>query len=537
MKGTRSGRMLKESRNNWKEKALQRQKEIRKLQIKVRDLSKSRDNWKRKALEAQRKLEQLKKAKKTAATDGNCGAESAVDIFKAPLGHVYPVFIIQLAIQQVIYSLNSLRGCQKNFSLFSQFFAVQTPTFNTIRNWLLRFGLYELRKKHTNRDDWIIILDLTIELGDKKCLVILGIPAEQLKKGYNLQHQDVSVLDMAVLSRTSGEIIQTKLAQLSEQVGTPLQILADHGSDLKKGISLYQQQNPEVIYTYDVTHKMALLLKHELAKDERFQSFLQQCRRTRQQVQQTKLYFLAPPKERVKSRYLNLESLVSWALKVLARLTDLQISSHAGQETLSANEELPTHSNKRLLMSAPNSSPLCGEQIAVKNKLGWLVDYQADIQEYAELIRLVNIVQKQLKQEGLNRKSKATFIENTRQMLLTTRARAFKAKIETYLAKEGDQIPDEATLLATSDIIESIFGKYKFFSSARPLKEIGQILLMIPLFTADITTDNVLRAMESVRMQDVEKWTQQMFGQSMLSKRRAFLQVKLHEYYLNGEAM
>lgn len=74
--------------------------------------------------------------------------------------------------------------------------------------------------------------------------------------------------------------------------------------------------------------------------------------------------------------------------------------------------------------------------------------------------------------------------------------------------------------MATSDIIESIFGKYKFFSSARPLKEIGQILLMIPLFTADITTDNVLQAMESVRMQDVEKWTQQMFGQSMLSKRR-----------------
>ncbi len=40
-------------------------------------------------------------------------------------------------------------------------------------------------------------------------------------------------------------------------------MLSDHGSDLKKGIQLYQENYPEVIYTYDVTHAMALLLKHE----------------------------------------------------------------------------------------------------------------------------------------------------------------------------------------------------------------------------------------------------------------------------------
>ena len=62
---------------------------------------------------------------------------------------------------------------------------------------------------------------------------------------------------------TKGELVEQKLSEVSERVGRPVQIVADHGSDLKKGIKLYQQKHPEVIYTYDVTHGMALLLKHE----------------------------------------------------------------------------------------------------------------------------------------------------------------------------------------------------------------------------------------------------------------------------------
>ena len=89
-----------------------------------------------------------------------------------------------------------------------------------------------------------------------------------------------------------------------------------------------------------------------------------------------------------------------------------------------------------------------------------------------------------------------SFVENTKRLALATRARAFKARIEEYLVKEGSQIPDGRTLLGTSDVIESIFGKYKIFSSTRSLKEIGQILLTIPVFTTHITPDQVKRAAE-----------------------------------------
>ena len=93
-----------------------------------------------------------------------------------PAHHTYPVFIIQLAVQQVIYAGLSLRGCERHFELLTQFFYLPTPCFSSIRQWLLRIGLYILQKGHEYRSDWIMIVDITIELGVAKCLVILGIP-------------------------------------------------------------------------------------------------------------------------------------------------------------------------------------------------------------------------------------------------------------------------------------------------------------------------------------------------------------------------
>ncbi|UKP01058.1 hypothetical protein [Nostoc sp. UHCC 0870] len=74
--------------------------------------------------------------------------------------------------------------------------------------------------------------------------------------------------------------------------------------------------------------------------------------------------------------------------------------------------------------------------------------------------------------------------------------------------------------MAASDIIESIFGKYKHFSSRCPLKQIGQMILSICLCTMNLTTSVVKQALENVRYIDLKDWSSQVFGQSMLSKRK-----------------
>lgn len=53
-------RLFRKSRENWKETALSRQKKLRSLEIKVRDLSLSRGNWKQRAMTAEKELRLLR---------------------------------------------------------------------------------------------------------------------------------------------------------------------------------------------------------------------------------------------------------------------------------------------------------------------------------------------------------------------------------------------------------------------------------------------------------------------------------------------
>jgi hypothetical protein len=152
------------------------------------------------------------------------------------------------------------------------------PYHQTVRSWLLRCGLDLLRRSVPPRDDWVWILDHTIRIGQKKCLLILGASLDHLQDQTGaLEHHQVVVLDLCVTSHSPGVDIENRLESLAQRVGMPRQIVSDHGSDVNKGVRLFQADYPEVIDTYDVTHKLACLVKTELEADPRGAEFLRFC--------------------------------------------------------------------------------------------------------------------------------------------------------------------------------------------------------------------------------------------------------------------
>ncbi len=195
-------RLFERSRDKWRERSKAKQKRIRVLETKVRDLSQSREQWKQKAKQAQQESAALKEKVKGQLETPEASPEADIGRLQAGnRGHHYPIEVVQLGIEQITHSLNSLRRGQKTFTLFSQHFCVAVPCFSSIRHWLLRVGLYELKQRPVYDEDWIMLLDLTLELGTLKCLLILGVPVSRLADtGFALGHQDVDVLEMAVLS-------------------------------------------------------------------------------------------------------------------------------------------------------------------------------------------------------------------------------------------------------------------------------------------------------------------------------------------------
>jgi hypothetical protein len=72
--------------------------------------------------------------------------------------------------------------------------------------------------------------------------------------------------------------------------------------------------------------------------------------------------------------------------------------------------------------------------------------------------------------------------------------------------------------LGTSDVIESLFGKYKCSLEKSPDGEVGASVLALPLLTVDLTAELVHEALLTVSAQDVRSWADEIIGPSNLSK-------------------
>ena len=385
------------------------------------------------------------------------------------------------------------------FEVFNHDELQTVPSFTGIRKWLGRIGIYELKRENEYRDDWIFIVDFTVELGHQKALVILGVPqkyfqSEIVERSRCLSHKDVEVLGIEIMDSTKGEMIEQQLAKISERVGVPVQIVADNGSDLAKGIKLYQQKHPDVIYTHDVTHAMALILKKQLASDDRYQSFIKECNICRQKLQQTELSFLAPPAQRSQCRYFNVERLTEWA-----------------NNLLSFSPELLT-----ILMPEIDESLIIEKMI---EKLEWLTEYKLDIIKWNQMLLLTRSIETHLKQLGISNQSPSELSEY-RMIFSDESLHNFHQHVFDYVTIQAEKLNKVDNFLASSDVIESLFGKYKYFSSRCPLKEMGQMILTIYLSTMDLTTNLIKDALETISFVDVEDWLTEVFGHSTLSKRK-----------------
>ncbi len=464
-----------------------------------------------------------------------------------------------LAIELIVYGLNSLRGAVRCFQTFRKIPNSDIPCHVSIQNWVLIYGLYQLQQANERQNDWIYILDFTIGLGTQKFLLVLGVRMSQLRQSdCRVSHQDVTVLCIVVCTHSNGEMIAAVLEEVSAETGPPKQIVSDHGSDVKKGAEIFCERHQQTAYTYDITHKTAILLKHSMAEDNQWESFVKLCADTKRKTAQSDVGFLAPPKPRKKARWLNLEIFVKWAEAVLAYQTkgDFQKINPNYQLTVDSCRALEEHGYHPLVktltplvemvfpdaetfldaITATGSTTLpqttqkmllryadCGRR-KFENYFAWLYEFRNELRQWRRILTVLQLAKDEVKHNGLKKESADAFLEQVK--LITEdcdRQRNLISQIYDFLQQETRSIPTGEIWLGSSDIIESIFAKYKNFSSRSALKGIGKMILSIPVFTTKITTERVRKAMEKLRFRDVSDWLGNALGKSLLSMRKEAL--------------
>ena len=390
-----------------------------------------------------------------------------------------------------------LRGVEKVVEILTRFFpfTASIPSWGSHRLWLLRVGYYKLTRPKERADDWVWIVDLTIQAGSMKCLSVLGLRFsvwEATRKTPTLTHADVEPITLVPVEQSNGEIVYQQLEEAVEKTGVPRQIIADAGSDVKAGIGKFIAQHPETDYIYDVKHFTACLLEREFKSDLMWAEFTQWASHIRSTWHQTPFSYLEPPNQRSQSRYMNMDILVDWGVKMLAFM------DHLPERCLDESE-----------------------REVIQKKMDWIFQFRADIAEWETLLELIEKTETYVRTHGFF----SACDQPLRSLLRlsppsTERTIRMRWSLIEYVLDESLKAQPGECLLGSSEVIESVFGKFKYMQREHEKGSLTAMVLAIPAMVSQTTQEVIQCALETVPVQKVRTWRKEMFGKSAPVKRK-----------------
>jgi hypothetical protein len=107
---------------------------------------------------------------------------------------------------------------------------------------------------------WIV--DHTMQLGERKCLILVGIRQSAWDaEDRVLGQEDVELIDLVPVTESNGEVVFRQLEAAAAKTGIPRAITSDGGPDLHCGIARFRQKHPSTAWLYDIKHKMSVAAK------------------------------------------------------------------------------------------------------------------------------------------------------------------------------------------------------------------------------------------------------------------------------------
>jgi len=325
-------------------------------------------------------------------------------------------------------------------------------------------------------------------------LVVLGIREKDIPSGRALTFDDLTTLGLYISKKTNSKLVKSQLLDIAEKYGAPLHIVSDGGPDLKKGIDDFIKWHTQTSFIYDIKHKVALHLKKLLGKCSDFLSFCELAAKAQDYMRQTNIAALAPPNQRSKSRYMNLDGLIKWANKIE------QLDFTKASEMFEAS--------------------------TVQRCLGWLKMYQPDIASWTRLIQVSELAVKHISENGVYRGLSDKLLFKFEMIATCPLSQQLSELIIEDTMKNEFKVKPGHKTIGSSDIIESLFGCFKNLEKQQSSSGFTGLVLAIPAMVGGIAKNTVKMAMEKTKIKQVKGWISDNLGLSVQAKRKICFSTK-----------
>lgn len=416
--------------------------------------------------------------------------------------HSHSLGLIQLLLCLVLNSAVGFRGAAAALKVVSLLFPTdeRAPSPNGGQMWVLRLGLYMLWRPKQQADDWVWIIDHTIQIGPLKCLVVVGVrlSAWEVKRADKdessaLAHHDLSMWLIKPMAKSDGPTVHAELEDLSQKTGiVPREILSDCGADLQKGISQFRANHPQTRGVKDIAHAAANAVKQELNGNAQWEAFLKQASHAKAKMRQTQFAFLLPPELKAKARWMNLDPLLTWSRKALG------------------------------FISSPRPVPgVSWEGDELEQKMGWIRSYQESLTEWSQMLEVTAVVLTYARERGYHAHAKQELqvqLSSFTSQANTPACRVAERLLE-FVAEESVGLDEGHRLVASSEVLESLIGKAKQIEGRQSKSGFTKTLLGLAAGVAKITEENVRAALAAIKVHDVTAWVREHLGTSLEAQR------------------
>jgi len=411
-----------------------------------------------------------------------------------PLGtHGYGARMISLATN--LARSVGLRGAVRVLRIFFQWLGIDRaiPSRTSIRNWLQRLGIDELKQPLDGNESLVMMVDHSNQIGTEKVMLALGVDAALLpERGTALTHQDVRVLEVKPGNSWKTADMEKEYESLAERYGAPRAVLVDGAAELRDGAKCLKKRREDTIVLRDFKHYAANVVKSLIGNDERFKEVSGKIGSTRSAIQQTELAHLTPPSPKQKARFMNLSSTLAWLTMILWLLRTPEAKARAG---------------------------ISPERMQAK--LGWVQEYADDIAVWQECQDVVSASVSFINQQGLFQGASAELRTVIGDRLEHSTSKALSDRLIDFVAESEELLHEGERLPMSTEIVESSFGLYKQLERQHSKSGFTSLLACLSALLKPTTPERVMAAFRRTSQQDVRKWTEKHFGSTVSSRRSA----------------
>ncbi len=416
-------------------------------------------------------------------------------------GHQFNAALICLCCQLSL--IVGIRAVPKIIELFATTFdlPLKVPSRDSVRNWSCRNGVAILNEA-TRQDDWIWMIDHSVQLGKMFVLVVLGIRQSEFPQGRPLKRQDMTVLAVLPTSTRDKEEVSQQLSGVSESLGMPIAVLSDGAAELHYGVASLQKAGFCGVHLDDIKHKIANLLKRRLSQDSQWKAFTAQLGKATASIQQTELEHLLPPRMKEKARFMNIGPLIDWARMVEHELTRTESTTHQ----------------------------------RVVEKLGWIGQFQNELQLWSDYRSLMSEAVLMANTEGVFAGSSDQLARRLREVgVKTPHAQEFGDQIVTFYRCNENQLTKlkqgSTRLPCSTEIVESGFGGFK---ARQGYHGRGTFTSLLATFASEFdacTPEKIRKRFAQIRSEEVKAWLKRSGLTDSTQSRRAaaYARVKRRE--------